>query len=112
MLKEPSLFSAYILSSPSFWYKDEWIMKLQQQHAKKQNTINAKVFIATGGLETIENGLRNDMVKGHKKFVSQLRRSQHNGLTLQDEVIKGTDHYSTFPVALSKGLVFLFSKEQ
>lgn len=110
LLTQPNLFSAYILSSPSFWYKNDWIMNLQKQHAKANRALAAKVFIATGSLETIEHGLRNDMVAGHNQFVSQLKASGYRELKLAGEVVVGTDHYSTFPVALSKGLMFLFDE--
>lgn len=108
LLTKPELFSAYILTSPSFWYKQELILDVEVDYAKNHKKLDAKVFVATGGLETLENGLRNDMVKGHKSFVSRLNSRNYLGLKLGDEVVEGTDHYTTFPVGLAKGLRWIY----
>ncbi|MFT7684084.1 MAG: hypothetical protein ACI935_003607, partial [Moritella dasanensis] len=30
------------------------------------------------------------------------------GIIVKDEIVDGTDHYSTFPVGLAKGLMFIY----
>ena len=108
LLTKPELFSSYILTSPSFWYKGEMILDVEAEYAKKHNMLNRRVFIATGGLETLENGLRNDMVQGHKNFVNRLKLRNYKGLEIRDEVVAGTDHFTTFPVGLAKGLRWIY----
>lgn len=111
LLTKPELFSTYILTSPSLWFKNDWIFELENKYAEKNKSLQANVFMATGALETLENGMKEDMVAGHVKFANRLRSRNYQGLKLADEVVKGTDHYSTFPVGLSKGLV-LFHESQ
>lgn len=108
LVTKPELFSGYILTSPSLWFKDDLIFELEERYARNNASLNATVFIATGALETIENGMRNDMVDGHEKFVKRLRSRKYKGIEVRDEVVVGTDHYSTFPVGLAKGLNLIY----
>ncbi|WP_395377129.1 alpha/beta hydrolase [Marinicella sp. W31] len=108
LLTKPELFSGYILTSPSLWFKDDWIFEQENKYAKSNQFMKANVYMATGSLETLDNGMMQDMVGGHLKFAQRLRSRNYQGLKLEEEVIKGTDHYSTFPVGLSKGLVFVY----
>jgi predicted alpha/beta superfamily hydrolase len=108
LLTKPSLFSAYILTSPSLWYKNDYIFDLESEFYKSNKALNVKLFVATGALETLENGMRNDMVNGHLRFIKRLRSRNYQGLHISDEIVKGTDHYSTFPVGLVKGLSMIY----
>ena len=108
LLTKPELFSSYILTSPSFWFKDDWIFNLEEKYYETNKSLRASVYIATGALETIKNGMKQDMVSGHLKFTERLRSRHYQGLKLEDEVVEGTDHYSTFPVGLSKGLIAIY----
>ena len=109
LLTKPELFSHYILTSPSFWFKRDLIFDLEEHYFKNHKSLEAVVFIATGALETLENGMRNDMVDGHIKFLKRLRSRNYQGIIIHDEIVDGTDHYSTFPVGLAKGLMLVYS---
>ncbi|WP_444893253.1 alpha/beta hydrolase [Microbulbifer sp. TRSA001] len=109
LLTNPQLFSTYILTSPSLWFKDEMIFDLENKYASHNNTLPVNVYIATGALETIQKShMRNDMVDGHKRFLAKLQSRNYRGLKLSGEVVSGTDHYSTFPVGLAKGLRWVY----
>lgn len=108
LLTKPQLFSDYILTSPSLWFKHEMIFALEEKYAAKHHQLNAKVFVATGGLETPSHGMENNMVDVHQRFVQRLRSRNYQGLSISDEIVSGTDHYSTFPVGLSKGLRWIY----
>lgn len=107
LLTKPELFSSYILTSPSLWWKNDAIFKTERHYAGEHKKLNANVFYATGSLETPEYGMK-EMVSGHRKFVTRLQSRNYVGLRLQDEIVEGTDHYSTFPVGLAKGLRWLY----
>ena len=108
MLTKPELFSSYILTSPSLWFKKEMIFKVEEGDSKSNQALNAKVYFATGGLETLEQGMRNDMVSGHRRFLKQLPSRGYQGLQVKDDIVDGTDHYSTFPMGLAKGVMFIY----
>lgn len=108
LMTKPQLFSDYILTSPSLWFKQEMIFALEEKYAAKNPQLNAKVFVATGGLETPNHGMENNMVDVHQRFLQRLRSHNYQGLTISDEIVSGTDHYSTFPVGLAKGLRWIY----
>ncbi|WP_299588268.1 alpha/beta hydrolase-fold protein [uncultured Microbulbifer sp.] len=109
LLTKPELFSSYILTSPSLWYKNEIIFDLEEAYSRTHTSLNANVYLATGALETTENDrVRNDMVSGHRKFVARLRSRKLQDFHLEDEIVSGADHYSTFPVGLAKGLRWIY----
>ncbi|GLS25099.1 alpha/beta hydrolase [Marinibactrum halimedae] len=108
-LTKPEMFSSYILTSPSLWWKNNTITATEDFYAKNNKNLKINVFYATCSLETPENGMK-EMVKGHQKFVSRLRSRNYAGLNLQDEIVQGTDHYSTFPVGLAKGLRWIYQE--
>ena len=110
LLTKPQLFSNYILTSPSLWYKNDMIFDLEEAYSNKNKALNANVFIATGVLETPEHEMKNNMVVGHKKFLQRLTSRNYQGLHLQSEIVSGTDHDSTFPVGLSKGLRWIYKE--
>ncbi|AWF82083.1 histidine kinase [Microbulbifer sp. A4B17] len=109
LLTKPQLFSSYILTSPSLWFKDEMIFDLEDKYASHNNSLAVNVYIATGALETTKKGrMRNDMVDGHKRFFARLQSRNYRGLKLNGEIVNGTDHFSTFPVGLAKGLRWIY----
>lgn len=110
LLTKPELFSSYILTSPSLWYKKHWIFDLEDKYHIKNKSLNANLYFATGSLETIKNGMYYEMADDQVRFVRQLVSRNYRGLTIEDEIVKGTDHYSTFPVGLSKGLMFIYKQ--
>ncbi len=107
LLTKPELFSSYVLTSPSLWWKGNAIFGTEESYANKNAQLRANVYYATGSLETPENGMK-QMVGGHQRFVARLRSRSYSGLNLQDEIVQGTDHYSTFPVGLAKGLRWIY----
>ncbi len=108
LLTKPELFSGYILTSPSLWFKNDLIFDLEEEYFKNHISLKASVFIATGALETPENGMHNNMVYGHVRFLKRLRSRNYQGIHINDEIVDGTDHYSTFPVGLAKGLKLMY----
>jgi len=108
LLTKPQLFSSYILTSPSLWFKDEMIFDLEEKYAQNHKSLAVNVFFATGALEIPENGMKNNMVDGHMRFLKRMRSRNYQELHLTDEIVPGTDHYSTFPVGLAKGLRWIY----
>ncbi len=107
LVTRPALFSSYILTSPSHWFKNDMIFALEASYAKDHQDLPANVFYATGAVETPEYE-RKPMVKGQIDFVKALRARDYPQLNMKDEIVEGTDHFSTFPVGLTKGLRWLY----
>ena len=103
LLSEPRLFQRFIIVSPSLWYDDRMIFRLQKEHAARVAALEARVYIAVGGSE---GNSQRDMVVDLQQFSKQLRG--YKGLALDSDVLNAETHNSVFPRALSNGLRFVF----
>ena len=112
LLKEPGLFSDYILSSPSFWYHDQVIFQMVSESKDAGTEPTGKVFIAIGSTETPEiNGKSHDMVGQAITFAETLRSHEYEGLEIKHVVYEGGTHLTTFPVALTEALRWMLPGE-
>ena len=108
LLTKPTLFANYILTSPSLWIHDEHIFKLEKHYAQSHQDLKAKVYFATGALETPDYNSLNDMVALQQRFVAQLRSRQYPNLILKDDIIEGSYHETTFPQGFTKGALWIY----
>ncbi|WP_085903881.1 alpha/beta hydrolase [Kiloniella majae] len=106
LLTKPELFSHYILTSPSLWFKDNMIFDVEKSYAKENKDLAAKVYFAVGEFETREKGMRNDMVQDLHNFTERLTSRNYESFEMRSEVIKGTTHETTYPVGFIKGLLW------
>lgn len=97
LISNPELFNYYILGSPSFWYDNKVMFRLESDYAKNNKTMKANVFMYIGSEESF-------MVDHMLEFDAQLRSRNYAGLNIQSKVLPGLTHYSAFAVLLTDGL--------
>ncbi|MCO1335594.1 alpha/beta hydrolase-fold protein [Microbulbifer sp. OS29] len=97
LISNPALFDYYILGSPSFWYDNKVMFRLEADYAKKNKAMKANVFMYIGSEE-------GDMVDHMLEFDEQLKSRNYQGLNVQPKVLPGLTHYSAFAVLLTDGL--------
>ncbi|MBN5150457.1 alpha/beta hydrolase [Stenotrophomonas maltophilia] len=103
---QPDLFSTYILSSPSLWF-DQLLLPRMQDVAviPAQPT---RVLLSVGSYETDKPGPRystgNDMLRQTADFTAQLQRSGRK-LKVDNVVIDGEDHLTVYPRAITRALL-------
>jgi predicted alpha/beta superfamily hydrolase len=97
LLQDPTLFDAYILGSPSLWYDNQVMFRLESDYAKRHNSMLARVFMYVGSKE-------GKMVDDLQAFSKQLTARRYAGLSLQTKVLPGLTHHSAFAVLLTDGL--------
>lgn len=107
---EPSLFSSYVLTSPSIWWAKHALLDVEAGYARTHKDLKAKIFLAVGQMErpgecTICTG---DMAGDVQAMAQRLRSRKYPSLQLRSEVIADTYHETTFPIGLMKGLQWLF----
>lgn len=108
LLEEPGLFADYILTSPSLWYEDGVMFRLEAAAAKAGKRLKGRVYFAIGDTETPSvNGGGNDMVGDQKRFAEILRSRGYQELVVRDTVVEGGTHLTTFPIGLLRGLMWL-----
>lgn len=102
LFKEPSMFSHYILGSPSLWYGENVMFAREKDYAGGHKDLKANVFFAVGGLETGKGD--DDMVGDLKRFKAALAARRYPGLRVESTVLAGEDHLSVAPLIMTRGL--------
>jgi predicted alpha/beta superfamily hydrolase len=102
LLVKPELFQKYIIGSPSLWYDEGAIFRLEEAYAKKNKAMNATVFMYIGSEENKNN--HKSMVDDVLLFEKILKNRQYKGLTFNAYVLDGETHFSVFSLLLTDGL--------
>lgn len=97
LITNAELFDYYILGSPSFWYDNKVMFRLENDFAKNNKVMKASVFMYIGSEE-------GSMVEEMQAFENQLKSREYQGLSIQSKVLSGLTHQSAFAVLLTDGL--------
>lgn len=101
LFNKPTLFTDYIIGSPSLWYDNRTIFNMETQYAKSNKRLPVSVTMFVGSLETRINPMVEDLLNMEK----QIRSRNYQDLNLHVEVLQNENHHSVFPGLLSKGLM-------
>ena len=111
LLTQPDTFDTYILSSPSLWFDDKTMFRLEQQYAAKHKDLQAKVQLYAAEFEQVKPGKRYasrvNIVEDTLQFEKALKSRHYPGLQIQSQIIADEDHLSVFPSMISRALVKL-----
>ncbi|CAH0242992.1 MULTISPECIES: alpha/beta hydrolase [Stenotrophomonas] len=102
----PDMFGTYILSSPSLWFDQGLLPRMQDAAVMPSQPI--RVLLSVGGYETVKPGPRystgNDMLRQTADFAGQLQRSGRK-LQVENIVIDGEDHLTVYPRVITRALL-------
>lgn len=109
LFTEPSMFSGYVLGSPSFWYDRRHMFDVEARYAASHRDLPAKVFMYIGAYEAVRPGdprfnQEDDMVADMKAFEQRLRDRGYPGLTITSTVIDDEDHLTVAPSGFTRAL--------
>ncbi len=108
LFTDPGLFSGYALGSPSFWFDDYHIMKMEAEYARSHRDLPADVFMYIGGWEEPgpdrRNTSENDMVADVRTMERTLKSHAYPNLTVRSVVLEDEDHLSIAPVGFTRAL--------
>jgi predicted alpha/beta superfamily hydrolase len=104
-LTRPTLFQRVLAVSPSIWYDDHLLMKLEAAQRSAGAPLPARMYLTVGGEEINEQV---DMVTDLRSFAARLQARHDAHLAVQSEVVDGETHNSIFPGAVTRGLRWLF----
>jgi predicted alpha/beta superfamily hydrolase len=111
LMIEPELFKRYVIVSPSLWYDNRMIFRVEQQTAARRQIdrrVERHVFFAIGSLETrTETGA--PMVDELKQFYKRLETRREPGAQFALRVYPDETHHSVFPGAVTGGLLAVFA---
>lgn len=109
MFTEPSLFQAYILGSPSFWFDKRHIMKMEAEYARTHRDLPADVFMYIGEFEVPGPGPRHtrdtDMVGDVRAMEAALKGRGYPSLRVRSVVLEDEDHLTVAPVGFTRALM-------
>ena len=104
-LQEPRLFRRAISVSPSIWYADRMLLGVEEAFAARGQALPLRFFMGVGSRE---GNAERDMVVDLERYAATLRSRRYAGLALQTRVLQDETHNSVFPMALTKGLRWIY----
>jgi predicted alpha/beta superfamily hydrolase len=97
LFKKPTLFTNYIIVSPSLWWNNQSLLTTYPNGYKSNFTSQISIYIAVGKEEKI-------MEEDVKKLVSILKKEPRKNLKVNFEYFTDEDHASILHNAVYKGL--------
>ncbi|PKG81394.1 alpha/beta hydrolase [Colwellia sp. 75C3] len=110
LLTKPKLFKNYILGSPSFWFDNYAIFRLESAVSSNIENLNANVFIAIGERESKKFESNYEMVNDAELFYQKMLSWQQIKLKAKIIIIPQANHQTAFPTAAIQGLQWVLGK--
>ncbi|WP_426284562.1 alpha/beta hydrolase [Luteibacter sp. E-22] len=107
LLTRPQLFSAYLLGSPSYWYGEHVMQRMETGYAKDHRDLPARVYLYVGQYEEPRYGKKHSMVADAAEIVRALRSRHYPSLQVTFDVLSDEDHLSVAPRGFTHGLKVL-----
>ncbi|MBV8518048.1 MAG: alpha/beta hydrolase [Acidobacteria bacterium] len=105
MLARPGLFQRYIAVSPSLWYDDHLMLRIESEFAKTHRALPVRAYLCVGSHEHSDDG---SMIDDLEAFAAQLRAHAYDGLALRTRVMENETHNTVYPGGISNGLRYVF----
>lgn len=115
LLQRPGAFDAYISVSPAIWWDGGNLLEFEAEVARSRDDLAAKVFLAVGGDEEradIPQLASFKMISNLQTFAEQLKERGYSSLGLDTFVPEGESHTSVVPVALTRGLRYVYRRRR
>lgn len=106
LFNQPGIFKCYLVGSPSIWWDNEMILKLENDFAAKNSDLTAWLFMSVGGEEP------DFMIADMYKMANVLRGRKYKGLEMTTHFFEGDGHMSVFPSFISRGLRAAFARKE
>lgn len=120
LFEAPETFGSYVAGSPSIWWGDRGILKLEASRAEMHTDLAARLFLSVGLLEEpgkdepepddaaararLEVMRRAKMVSNVRELEAALRERAYPGLELRTAYFDAETHSSVVPATISRGL--------
>ena len=102
LLQEPNLFNKYGINSPSIWWDNKKMYKIERSFAEKNKSLKAQVFLTVGNKEG------ESMVAQMMAFADSLKKHNYSGLALTIQIFEDEGHFSVVPASISRTLRTLY----
>lgn len=102
MFEHPELCQRWIVSSPSFFWDNQWLFRREEEFASNHTSLPVRLFVSVAELEEANQDLN--------RLSEVLESRKYSGFSLQTAVIADETHFSVQPAAFAKGLKRVFSQ--
>ncbi len=102
LLTRPEIFTRYILVSGSYWYGDDYVIKLAGADKLPALEETKRVYMGVGSWEN-QQGVHL-MVDDQMRFEAALKNAYGRKVVVKSRVFEDETHASIFPAVLSTGL--------
>ena len=102
LLKRPSLFTHYLIVSPSLWWDDESLLRQTKTLLDKQKAMNKYVYISVGMQE------HKTMIKDAKDFAGILKKLKKSDLKVDFMPMPNENHATILHQSVSEAFKKLF----
>lgn len=97
----------FISASPSLFYNNNYLFRMEDSIAAKQKNIRAKLYISMGSRDMEDTSVKNIL----GAFAAQVNKHHYTGLRLRAEEYSNFGHIDAALPGFSKGLAFIFAKQ-
>jgi len=102
LLKKPELFKRYGINSPSFWWNNREMVRIENDYASRHAALTAKVFFSVGGSEDA------NMLGAFTAFTKAIKSRNYKGLDMVVKIFDGETHLSVVAACSSRTLKVLY----
>lgn len=111
LFTRPEMFQNYVLGSPSLWFDNGQINRIEEAYAARARSLHANIVMVAGSYEQPGPSARHyknvDLVGDMRRFEERLKSRSYTGLTIRSDVADGEDHFTVFHDVASRGLISL-----
>jgi len=105
VIKATHLFGKYLMSGAALKWDAKHIFRIEEEYAKSHNALPIKLYSAVGELDEKDN-----VIEPWREFHSIIESRNYQGLEAKTEIILGEGHISSWPIAFTKGIIYLFGR--
>jgi len=105
MIKATQLFNRYLMSGSALIWDAKHIFMIEEEYAKSHNALPIQLYSAVGELDEKDN-----IIEPWREFHSIIKSRKYQGLEAKTEIILGEGHISSWPIAFTKGMIYLFGR--
>jgi len=98
------MFTGYAAASPALGWNNGALLKQEEAFSKKQNAKPVRVFMTVGEVETDRDYF--------ERFAETMKNRNYKNMRLQSKVLTNTGHSGTKSETYSRGLQFVFERNQ
>lgn len=99
-------FNRFVIASPSLWWDDAVIFKLEEKYANTHTNMAKKVFLSVGSKE-FESGPQG-MIDNTRKMAEKLKSRNYSDLDLGFNIFEDETHLSVVGISIQEGIETVF----